>query len=166
MDRRQAQFAIATLASGLAGPLHAAEPRPLLSVTGRIRRTNDGEGKLFRFSEQEFLQLPQHTITTATVWTPLSRFEGPKLLDVLKHVDADGSELYMSALNDYTISIPWDDMERYGVILAHSRNGARMTPSTYGPLWLMYPRDQFPEELSGPMAGAKYIWQVKSIEVR
>jgi hypothetical protein len=176
MNRRHAHLTIAALAACLVPPLRAqgqgqpAVPvpaaRPLLTVSGRIRRTNDAEGKAFRFSEEEFFRLPQHAIVTATVWTPRSRFEGPLLSDVLQHVGAEGRELYMSALNDYTISIPWEDMDRYGVILAHSRNGARMGPSNYGPLWLMYPRDQYPEALSGPLASARYIWQVKAIEVR
>jgi hypothetical protein len=174
MDRRHAQMTIAALAAaGLAAPFNAgraqtqaAASRPMLAVTGRIRRTNDADGKAYRFSEQDFFKLPQHVIVTATVWTPRSRFEGPRLADVLQHVGAEGRELYMSALNDYTIAIPWEDLDRYGVILAHSRNGARMGPSTYGPLWLMYPRDQYPEELTGPLASARFIWQVKAIEVR
>jgi hypothetical protein len=166
MNRRKVQITIAALASGWAGPLTAADPPPLLIVAGRIRRTNDAEGKTFRFSEAEFLGLPQATLTTATVWTPRSRFDGPQLMDVLKHVDAQGAEIRLRALNDYTITIPWGDMVRYGVILAHSRNGVRMAASTYGPLWLMYPRDQYPDELSGPVAATKYIWQVQAIEVR
>ncbi|HET7862786.1 MAG TPA: oxidoreductase [Burkholderiaceae bacterium] len=166
MNRRKAQIAILSLASGVAGPLCAADPPPLLVVAGRIRRTNDPDRKTYRFSEEEFLGLPQASITTSTVWTPRSRFDGPRLLDVLKHVDAQGTELRLRALNDYSITIPWSDLERYQVILAHSRNGVRMAASTYGPLWLMYPRDEFPDELSGPVAGTKYIWQVRAIEVR
>lgn len=166
MNRRKAQITILALASGAAGPLRAADPPPLLVVAGRIRRTNDADRKTYRFSEEEFLGLPQASITTATVWTPRSRFDGPRLLDVLKHVDAQGTEIHLRALNDYSITIPWSDLERYQVILAHSRNGVRMAASTYGPLWLMYPRDEFPDELSGPVAGTKYIWQVRAIEIK
>ena len=165
MNRRKAQITIAALASGWSGPLTAADPPPLLIVAGRIRRTNDAQGKTFRFSEDEFLGLPQATITTATVWTPRSRFDGPRLVDVLKHVEAQGTEIHLRALNDYSISIPWGDMERYGVILAHSRNGVRMAASTYGPLWLMYPRDDFLTELSGRVAASRFIWQVNAIKV-
>ncbi len=166
MDRRKAQITILALASGCSGPLSAADPPPLLIVAGRIRRTNDAERKTFRFSEEQFMGLPQASITTATVWTPRSPFDGPRLMDVLRHVDAQGTEVRLRALNDYSITIPWSDMERYQVILAHSRNGVRMAASTYGPLWLMYPRDDFPDELTGPVAGTKYIWQVRAIEVR
>ena len=166
MKRRKAQITILALASGWSGSLAAADPPPLLIVAGRVRRTNDAERKAFRFSEEEFLGLPQASITTATVWTPRSRFDGPRLMDVLRHVDAQGTEIRLRALNDYSITIPWSDMERYQVILAHSRNGVRMAASTYGPLWLMYPRDAFPDELTGPVAGTKYIWQVRAIEVR
>jgi hypothetical protein len=166
MNRRKAQLTILALASSWSGPLTAADPPPLLIVAGRIRRTNDDERKTYRFSEEEFLSLPQASITTATVWTPRSHFEGPRLMDVLRHVEAKGDEIRLRALNDYSITIPWGDMERYRVILAHSRNGVRMAASTYGPLWLMYPRDEFPDELTGPLAGTKYIWQVRAIEVQ
>lgn len=166
MNRRKAQIAILALVSGATGSLRAADPPALLVVTGRIRRTNDAERKTFRFTEEAFLGLPQASITTSTVWTPRSRFDGPRLLDVLSHVEAQGTEVRLRALNDYSIAIPWSDLERYQVILAHSRNGVRMAASTYGPLWLMYPRDDYPDELSGPVAGTKYIWQVRAIEVK
>jgi hypothetical protein len=178
VDRRRAQWAMgawaAAWATGLTGaglPVRRAQQlapgaRILLTVSGRIKRFNTPDGRSYQFSEQELLQLPQHAIVTGTAWTPRSRFEGPRLIDVLAHVGVEGRELYMSALNDYTVPIPWEDMERYGVILAHSRDGVRMGPSTYGPLWLMYPRDRYPDQLTGPMATARYIWQVRAIEVR
>ena len=35
-----------------------------------------------------------------------------------------------------------------------------------GPLWLIFPRDAHPDELDGPVARSRFIWQVQSIEVR
>jgi hypothetical protein len=35
----------------------------------------------------------------------------------------------------------------------------------YGPLWLMYPRDDFRAELSGRVATSRFIWQVHAIKV-
>lgn len=165
MNRRQAPVALAACLC-LRGVWANDSANTLLTVSGRIRRFNDAEGRVYRFSEVEFMALPQETIITGTVWTPRSRFDGPLLADVLKHVDAQPGPIHLRALNDYSISIPWSDMERYGIILAHSRNGLRMLPSNYGPLWLMYPRDDHVEALSGPVASTRYIWQVVAVEVR
>ena len=88
----------------------------LLTVGGRIGKVNDEATKTYRFTEEEFLALPQSSITTATTWTPRSKFEGPKLIDVMRAVDgAAGSRLKFTTIDDYSASIPWDDLARYGV---------------------------------------------------
>ncbi len=54
---------------------------------------------------------------------------------------------------------------RYGVILAHSQNGQRLSHKRWGPLWTIYPRDQNPGALKGPIAESRFIWQINRIEV-
>lgn len=150
---------------GLGSPSPWAAKRPLLTVSGRLKRTNDPAGQSFAFSEEEFLALPQRSITTATIWTPKAQFTGPALADVLAHVHASGDTIRLSALNDYNVDVPWADLGRYAPILAHSRDGQRMSVAKYGPLWLMYPRDQFPFELGSRLAASRFIWQVQAIKV-
>jgi hypothetical protein len=150
---------------GLWAPSLRAAKRPLLTVSGRLQRTNDATGQSYAFSEEEFLALPQRSITTATIWTPTARFTGPALADVLSHVQASGETIRLNALNDYNVDVPWTDLESYAPILAHSRDGRRMGVAKYGPLWLMYPRDQFPTELGGRVATTRFIWQVYAIKV-
>lgn len=115
-------------------------------------------------TEADLLALPTSTITTSTEWTPLSRFEGPLLSDVLKLAPLQGKTLHIFALDDYSISIPWSDMAQYGVILAHSQDGERMSRRRFGPLFVIYPRDKF-ASLQTPITGAKFIWQVCRIDV-
>lgn len=115
-------------------------------------------------TEADLLALPTSTITTSTEWTPLSRFDGPLLSDVLKLAPVQGKTLHIFALDDYSISIPWSDMAQYGVILAHSQDGQRMSRRRFGPLFVIYPRDKF-ASLQTPVTGAKFIWQVCRIDV-
>lgn len=145
--------------------LVAGQGRPLLVVGGKkIGRTNAGSE--FHFSEAELLALPTDTITTATVWTPRSRWEGPRLSTIMKYVRADRSnELRVAAIDDYAINIPWIDMERWGILLAHTQNGQRLERKRWGPLFLIYPRDAHPSELNTPMTEAKFIWQVTRVDV-
>ena len=72
--------------------------------------------------------------------------------------------LIFKTLDDYSAPIPWDDLARYGVILAHSQDGQRLNNKRWGPLWTIYPRDQHPAALKGPIAESRFIWQVDRIE--
>ncbi|WP_144137532.1 molybdopterin-dependent oxidoreductase [Paraburkholderia sp. BCC1884] len=145
-----------------------AQPMPSLSldVTGRIARTTDAAHKLYHFTEAQLLALPVHSITTATTWTPRSTFTGPSLADILKTVGASGSEIEIHTLDDYTYTIPVSDSERYGVVVAYSMNGQRLKISDFGPLFLIYPRDAFPDELTGASGDSKFVWQIKALIIK
>lgn len=148
-------------------PTHAsasANP-PLLTISGGIHRANNPANQTYEFSDAEFLALPQSSITTATPWTASSVFVGPTLMDVMAVVGVTAGTLTFRALDDYAGSIPWEDLVRYGVILAHSQNGERLNIKRWGPLWTIYPRDRYPEALTGPIAESRFIWQVNRIEV-
>lgn len=113
------------------------------------------------------MRLPQSVIVTGTTWTPKSRWEGPRVDVVMAQVGAwTGTTLRITAVDDYNVTIPWDDMTRWGIVLAHSRDGNRLQRSQWGPLFVIYPRDDRPRELSTPMTEAKFIWQVNRIDVQ
>jgi len=145
----------------------AASAAPLaLDVQGMIGRTNDPDHSVYHISEAELLKLPVHTITTSTTWTPKSTFSGPLLGDVLKLVDARADSIELRTIDDYSYTVSAREAERYGAILAYSRNGVRLTVSNFGPLFLIYPRDAYPSELSGSAAEAKFVWQIKAMVVK
>ena len=157
---------LGTLGTAALGTAVATKGKPFLVIGGKVGLTNDNSGIEFRFSEAEFMQLKQKVINTATAWTPLSRWEGPRMDDVMRHVGAKGAkQLRVAAIDDYAATIPWADMERWGIILAHSRNGERLKPNRWGPLFVIYPRDEYERELRTPMTEAKFIWQVRRIDV-
>jgi hypothetical protein len=137
-----------------------------LDVTGKISKTNDAAHQSYHFTEAQLLALPVHSITTATTWTPRSTFTGPLLADILKTVGASGSAVEIHTLDDYTYTIPVSDCDRYGVVVAYSMNGRRLKISDFGPLFLIYPRDAFPDELTGALGDSKFVWQIKALIVK
>ena len=137
-----------------------------LDVKGKIAKTNDATHTNFHFSEAQILALPSHSISTSTTWTPKSTFTGPLLADILKTVGAYGDQVEIHTLDDYTYTIPVSDTSRYGVIVAYSMNGQRLQVSDFGPLFLIYPRDEFPAELAGASADSKFVWQIKALIVK
>lgn len=139
---------------------------PMLVITGNISRFTDTTTRSYRLSEADILALPQASIQTGTSWTPVSKFSGVKMLDLMQLVGAYGETVEFRTLDDYIFSIPMSDFRRYGVILARSMNGEPLLIKNYGPLWVIYPRDNFPKELNTPTTEAKFVWQVNRIVVR
>jgi hypothetical protein len=164
-----AAWMAAGIASGFISTAAQAAPMtaPLaLDVKGKIGKTNDAGHSEYHFSEDQILALPAHTISTSTTWTAKSTFKGTLLSDILKTVGAYGDAIEIHTLDDYTYTVPVSDANRYGVIVAYSMNGKRLQVSDFGPLFLIYPRDEFPGELAGGSADAKFVWQIKALIVK
>jgi hypothetical protein len=159
---------IACLAMALAAGFAQAAVLSL-DVTGAVTTANDPTQPappVYHLSEEQLLALPAHSITTSTSWTPRATFTGPLLADILKLVGTRGSQIEVHTLDDYVETIPVSDCARYGVIVAYSMNGKRLKVSDFGPLFLIYPRDAFPTELSGADADSKFVWQIKGLIVK
>lgn len=136
----------------------------LLTVSGSVRRP-DGE-RVAEFDLARLEGLPQHQIQTGTPWhTGKPAFSGPLLREVLKAAGAEGKTLRMTALNDYRVDIPADDVQRYDVIVARLLDGRAMTVREKGPLFVMYPFDKHPD-LRNTVYFSRCIWQLRRIEVR
>ena len=84
--------------------------------------------------------------------------------DVLGQVGATGTRVRASAHNDYLIEIPIEDFYAFDVILAHSMDGAPLSPRDKGPLWIIYPRDAH-RELQDIRYDYRWVWQLRLIEV-
>ena len=180
MKRRAILASFATLTvgpqtAGAKGADWAGSPQTFLRISGLIGLVNSSgiggaaantRNRSYDFTEAAFMALPVATITTATTWTPRSRFTGPLLQTVMQTAGVSSGTLVFGTLNNYSASIHWNDLVRYGVILAHSQDGKRLSNKRWGPLWAMYPRDSYPDQLSGPVAESRFIWQVNRIEVK
>ena len=152
--------------------LALGSPEPVLVNNSRAAadpqhtgQTDRNAGELTALTEAQILALPTRVIVTETDWTPVSRFEGPLLRDVLKLRHGASGDLTVLALNQYAVTIPMSDLDKYSPILAHTRDGARLKRSDFGPLFIVYPRDQYAELRSSRMA-ARMAWQVCRIDVQ
>lgn len=153
------------LAAGLlALSLDTAVAEPVLSVSGNIEAV-DGTG-VATFDRDDLSRFSQHTIRTSTTWTEgVHEFRGVLLCDVLDAVGATGSVVEARAMNDYYVEIPAEDCRTYPVLLALEQDGAPLTLRDRGPIWIVYPRDDF-SELNDSLIDARWVWQLRELIVR
>ncbi|MFI8417259.1 molybdopterin-dependent oxidoreductase [Serratia sp. NPDC078593] len=137
-----------------------------LEVSGNISHFTDPANQRYVFTERDLLTMPMRSITTSTSWTPQRQFDGVAVADILTKVGAKGQTISMHALNDYYIDIPLSDVQQYGIILAYQMNGERLKIRNFGPLFLVYPRDDAGAELNSPLYNARFIWQVNRIVIK
>jgi hypothetical protein len=150
-----------------AGGAHALEPAGspvVLTLSGQLRSPNDGA--LAQFDMPMLERLPQTSFTTRTPWYAQPRqFTGPLLRDVLRAAGAHGTVLRARALNDYRVDIPFDDAQRFDLIVARLLDGTPMPVRDKGPLFAVYPFDAQPD-LRNAVYYSRSAWQLRSIEVR
>ncbi|MGG6898922.1 oxidoreductase [Rhizobium sp. BR 315] len=171
----KARFFLSILVAGIwlgLGTANAAMHMPngckrdaFLTISGNIGKTTNGAKDSYDMSERELLALPTSTVATSTPWTPKSDFNGPLLSKVLDEAGAKGKKLRLVALDDFSVEVDADYLEKYGTILATSKDGVRLTIRDFGPLFVMYPRDSFKEELGTPVAASYLVWQLCGINV-
>ena len=136
----------------------------ILTISGNIERSN---GSGIAALDREMLErIGKRTIRTTTAWTDgVKAFEGPLMRDVLAFVGAHGTSVKATALNDYVVEIPVADFEKYDVILALRMDGRDLHPADKGPIWIVYPRDQF-SELQTPRYDERWCWQLTRLVVQ
>lgn len=94
------------------------------------------------------------------------RWQGVSLRLLAERMGATpGHDLRLVALNDYTVTVPWSDLERYDPIVAHHRNGAPLSVREKGPLMLVYPFDAHPA-LHAQQYLNRSIWQLQAIWIK
>ena len=147
-----------------AEPLARPSGTVILIVTGSISQSN-APGRA-EFDRKMLETLGIERITTSTNWMDGKVvFEGVLVRKVLEAVGATGKTITATGLDGYAIDIPVDDFNRYEVLLALSMNGRALARSDKGPIWIVYPRDDYPE-LRDPTINARWVWQLKSIDVK
>jgi hypothetical protein len=113
---------------------------------------------------EQLSKLPFQAITTKTPWTQGNlAFEGPSLGILAGQRALPVERAIVVALNDYMATVPAEDWEQNGAILAIRLNGAAMKVRDKGPFWVMYPIDRNPK-LQSQMYRARMVWQVKAID--
>lgn len=153
-----------TLFGRAAPALGAPRGRVLLTINGRLARPNaDGRGE---FDMDMLAALPQRSFTQKTPWYPQARkFTGPLLRDVLAAVGAEGRVIEALALNDYKVSIPFEDVQQHAVLLARLIDDQPMPIRDKGPLFIIYPFGE-DERLRTNVYFSRSAWQLRQLDIK
>lgn len=155
-----------------ARPPHASDllspsSEVLLVVSGAIAQTNIGSEA--HFDRQMLAQLAQHTVYTHTLVTDgVKRFDGVLARDLFAVVGVDPEQTTLvvaSALNDYEVLIPMADFYTYDVLLATHMDGEQLQPTDKGPLWVIYPRDEW-HQLKDIRYDYRWVWHLNRLYIR
>ncbi|KAG1655712.1 Sensor histidine kinase AruS [Nymphon striatum] len=113
---------------------------PLLTVTGDFAITDGGDNLVF--DRAALMELPATTFETSTIWTEgVHVFTGVSLADLVAELGVESGQFLATAINDYTVEIPYEDAVEGGPIIAYLMDGEEMSLRDKGPLWVIYPYD-------------------------
>lgn len=152
-----------TVSVAFAADLETPTGEVLLTVSGAIEVTNDGD--IAQFDAEMLQALGETTFTTTTPWTEGKQtFTGVSLKALVDKLELDGGSLAATAINDYAVEIPFSDAVEGGPIIAYLRNGEEMSVRDKGPLWVVYPYD-LNADYRSEEAYSRSIWQLDRIVV-
>ncbi len=138
--------------------------RVVLTVSGDIQHMNVPGAAEFDMAMLRGLQL--RDMQTTTPWTDgTQNFRGIPMQALMDYVGARGSKVEAIALNDYSQEIAIEDFSRYPVLLVLELNGETLRIRDKGPLWIVYPRDEFPE-LRSLEVDRRMVWQLRWLVVK
>lgn len=144
---------------------------PSLGVMNRAMADDEtilkvsANGKTTEFSLAALDAMKQTSIRTGLPWYEgVGEFSGVSLKDVLNAVGATGGTLQMTALNDYVVSAPTQEMIEADALLATRHGGQPMPISDKGPIFVLFPFDDRPE-LKHQAYYSRAVWQLDRIEV-
>ncbi|MFN4210077.1 MAG: molybdopterin-dependent oxidoreductase [Devosia sp.] len=146
----------------LAPGLAQAQSEPvILTIDGAI-----SGGVPVDMTRTQLEALGSASVATSTPWHEgAPQFEGVPMSALLEHVGATGEVAEVLALNDYRTTIPVSDFMDYPVILALKQDGEYMSVRNKGPLFIIYPFDDF-DELQADIYYSRSAWQVRRITIK
>lgn len=162
---------------GLCSLSHAADlEKPtgdvLLEIIGEVENSNgvtlidDRDHRVAAFDIAMLEALPAETIITKTPWTTgETEFTGVRMSVLMEYVGADDSNISLTALDEYTVDVVDPEFDEYPILLAYKVNGDYMSVRELGPLWVMYPFDDYPVLVTSTN-NARCVWQLTRILVR
>lgn len=128
-------------------------------------KTVDGDGNVKIFSLDDLEALRVYQFETETSWTEAkTHFSGPSLMDVLRVSGMNDCKFRVRALNEYSVNfdsltVP---LTPFYPIIATRIDDERFSVREKGPLWIVYPYDQF-EFLRDDLIYAVSVWQVREL---
>lgn len=92
-------------------------------------------------------------------------WQGVSLRQLVASSGYHPNQLTLTALNDYSVNVPAQDLQRFDPLLAYGRDGQPISVRDKGPLILIYPFQQF-AELNQQVYLNRTIWQINEIHLR
>lgn len=136
----------------------------ILTISGAISETNAATGAQFDLAMLQ--ALPASGFDTTTTWTEgKTRFDGVPLKTLLDAVGATGSTVTATALNNYSVDIPFDVIEDQVPIVAYHIDGETFSRRDKGPLWIVFPYDADVAYQTELVHGWS-IWQLSGLTVQ
>lgn len=131
-----------------------------LTITGP-----SGETKAVVFDRDDLLAMRLVTYRTSTIWTDgVLEFRGVPLSEILKAANLTGTNLMLTASNDYAAEVPIDSILPDIPMIAFQIDGKPMSLRDKGPLWLVYPYD-LSTTYQSEVVYTRSVWQLEQIEV-
>ena len=153
---RSAAIAAFSLITLVATPLQAS---PMSDVLMTVT-TQDGSRE---YDLAALEALPQTSFKTSTIWTEGEQeFTGVLLSDLLEDAGITEGSVMATAINDYAVEIPVDEIDDIAPIVAYHLNGETMSVRDKGPLWIVYPYD-LSVDYQTEINYSRSIWQLDRI---
>lgn len=141
--------------------LPAPQGRVILTVEGNIAVRNRPETAEFDLAG--FEAIGTETLATATPWhAEQLQYGGVPTRRFVEALQAGGREMKAVALNDYAVTVPFDDLVNTGAFFATRVGGEALRVRDKGPIWLIYPWSQRPE-LDTRVHHGRSIWQIRRL---
>ena len=137
------------------------------TILTRIVTSPDGNKVKVELTREALAAMPQTTVVTKNDYVEAeTTFTGPRVRDLFEEgsIKPD-SELVLTALNDFAVTIPASDVLNYDVILATTMDGKEMSVREKGPVWVIYPMSDH-KELREARYNDRLIWQLSSVELK
>lgn len=164
MDRREfVRLAIVATAALLPAAAAGGADDPILTLRNP---SIEGPYSEISFTRGDLESLAWHTIRTGNEFIDgVADFRGPYAHDVISMIGhAGATRVRVIAANDFFTEIEIAELEKYGAILALERDGEQLSLRDHGPIWMMYPIDDYPE-LQDSLYNSRLVWQLQTIEL-
>jgi hypothetical protein len=156
-------LAVGLVSISMAQEMAAPSGDVVLTVSGDLSMTNDGDQLLLDLDM--LMALPATTFETSTIWTEgVHDFTGVSLADFAASIGVEAGHFLATAINDYTVEIPFSDAVAGGPIIAYLMDGEAMSVRDKGPLWVIYPYDSNSLYRS-EVVYSRSIWQLDRVEI-
>ncbi len=129
-------------------PVLSAGPTPKIATSEWEFTITNETGKVYRWSWDEFMALPQDDVSTdihcVTSWSKLgTSWRGVKLDTLFESVESDCEFTMAHSYGGYTTNVPLKDLLDGQAWIAHQFDGAALAPEHGGPARLLVPHLYF-----------------------